>query len=380
METTPPEIWQRIFTLVAANYEDLFSCRLACRVFEEQSRPFLIPRFSITFRRRRDIQRLGYLATFPRLAETVRTLVFDARMYASEQSPQCERLEDEFRSIQNEYTWPAAVARALPNFKNIRVIEIATELKEQRSLGCKIVWLNSESEECVLDFLAIVAKTRLTRLDKIVGMTIGMPEHGVSLTALIDYDAKGLPDECAEFLYSRGQPLYAAMLSVAFHGLVDLGISLDIKEWEVNEIRKKQPVRSIWQACQSTLQTLKLSLVWTSNDDDPDSAASVVATASLGDHDGEDGEDGSDRDRHDEEDRNMRQARTEALRAVVGRFELPRLRGLTLTGWQLDEYGWQSIQSRFPCVHEARLVDGCRRNTLMKCSDGWKSFVENPSA
>ena len=84
MEKIPTKIWREIFSLVSANQkdaEDVSSCRLACKKLEEHSRPFLIPRLCLAFRRRSGIQRLERLAALPRLAETVHTLIFDARVY-----------------------------------------------------------------------------------------------------------------------------------------------------------------------------------------------------------------------------------------------------------------------------------------------------------
>ena len=257
MEKIPTEIWHEIFSLVSANQkdaEDVSSCRLACKKLEEQSRPFLISRLCFAFRRRSDMRRLEQLAALPHLAETVHTLIFDARVYVPWQSDQ-----HEFRSILSEYSWIDVVARVLPKFNNVRVVETATETLEQESPKSLISFVWSDCWEYVLDFLAVVARTRSTGLDKIEAMTLGSPEEGLAPTDIIDYSVRGLPDDCARFLSSQKKYAPAAMLSIAFQGLVSLRMSLYIKEWELDEIRWLRPM---WQSCRNTLETLTLGLVW----------------------------------------------------------------------------------------------------------------------
>ena len=281
MEKIPTEICEGIFSLLAANQKDVSSCRLVCKEFEEQSRPFLIPRLCFAFRRRSDMQRLARLAALPHLADTVHTLVLDARVYVPEQSRQHDHLAAEFRSILYEWTWLDAVARALPKFKKIRAIETATEPLGQENPERRIRWFAS------------------TGLDKIEVMTLGSLEEGLSPTDLIDYNVQSLPNDCARFLSSQKKHPCAAMLCFAFRGLVNLQISLDTKEWEVDEIRRKQPLRPIWQSCQNTLERLTLGLVWRSCDEDPDSAAAAAEDDDVR-NEYEDDEDEDDEDDEDD--------------------------------------------------------------------------------
>ena len=361
MVELPPEIWTNVFSLVSANQMDVSSCRLVCKDFDEQSRPFLISRLCVAFRRRSDMERLEYLAALPHLADTVHTLVVDARGYVPEQSRQHDHLAAEFRSIEYEWTWVDAVARALPSFRNVRAIETATEAVEQESPRCRIRWYPSESWPYVLDFISILAKTRSSRFDKIRAMTLGSPEEGMSPTDIIDYRVKCLPDDCVRFLCSQKQRPRAAMLSFAFQWLVSLQISLDIKEWEVAEIGRKQPLRPMWQSCHKTLERLILGLVWRSCEEDPDGAAGAAAERNDEDEDDED-EDDEDEDGGDDIGGRMigSPVNEKALHAVIDGLEFPRLRGLTLVGWKLKACTWGSFQSGFPSLHKVHFVDGAR--------------------
>ena len=189
----------------------------------------------------------------------------------------------------------------------------------------------------------------------------------------------------------------AALLSFAFQGLVSLRMSLYIKEWELDEIRWKQPLRPMWRSCRNTLETLTLGLVRESCEDDPSSAAAGEDDNMNDEDDGneddgneddgneddgneddgneddgneDDGdEDGGDEDDEDEDEGNEgngwmisgsvnEEGHLGALYAVIGGFNFPRLRGLTLVGWQLDARTRRFVRSGSSSLQKVHFVDG----------------------